>query len=380
MNLLPIGSIPARPWVTVPLKLLLATLLIVGSISPRSFATETNRPTAASARNPNKAALSDVGTWYCTYYPKAWTNVIGYTNAVTYLPLCSDTANDFRQYSSDDVKVIDFHLKKLAEARIDFIALELSPGGIGGYRKTDAFNYMVDCGRKTCERLKKWNDGHRWKIKYCIGAGVHEDCRGSDPIGLAIEKVAADVYATFYSNPKYGGPDNYYCLNGKPLLICYGLRRNQLQDEWGRYPGEKSNGDRFTLRTFTGYAQAGEYGWPLPLHQGTLLHNEVELVEPGFNVHRPNEVEPRNSGDFYRACWEKVLTNARPQIVMIQAFNDYLEESAVWTTDTQNLCANQEKWTDHDRRPAPSLYWDLTKQYIAKLKTDRAVVTPRAPR
>ncbi len=342
---------------------LLARILALGV-----FAVHPTNASAAAGTNGNGVGPSDVGIWYCTYYPAVWTNVIGYTRAGTYLPLCSDKANDFRHYASDDIKVIDFHLQQLAEARIDFVALELSPGGLGGYRKTETYNYMVRCGRKTCERIAVWNKTHPWKIKYALGVGVHEDCRGKDSWGLAIEKVAEDVAKTFFNNPNYGGPDNYYHLNGKPLLICYGLHLPQLIQEWAGYKGEKTYGDQFTLRTFTGYAAAGEYGWPLPLHQGTLLHPEVELVQPGFNVHRPNEIEQRNGGDFYRACWEKVLQNEKPQIVMIQAFNDYLEESSVWTTETSHLAPDQEKWLGHDGQLHPAMYWELTKKYIDRLR------------
>jgi len=354
----------------------LSMLLWAGSVSFRLFAAQPEFNSPASGRNGNGPGPSDVGIWYCTYYPSNWSNVIGYTNAMGYLPLCSDKAGDFRHYASDDSKVIDFHLQQIADARIDFLALELSPGGLGGYRKIDILNYMVDCGRRTCERIKTWNDTHPWKIKYALGVGVHDGVRGKDPWGLAIEKVAADVYQNFYLNPKYGGPKNYYHLNGKPLLICYGLRLKNLQEIWQRYAGDKTNGDRFALRTFTGYAQAGEYGWPLTLHQGTILHSEVELVQPGFNVHRPNEVEWRNGGDFYRGCWEKVLKNKKPQIVMIQAFNDYLEESAVWTTDTRKLAADQEKWLGHDGQIHASMYWDMTKDYIGRLR--KAAAAPRA--
>lgn len=327
---------------------------------------------AASGTNGNGVGPSDVGIWYCTYYPTNWTDIIGYRTAGTYRPLCSGKPGDYRNHASDDIAVIDYHVEQLAAARIDFVALELSPGGLGGYRKSEAYNYMVQCGRLTCERIHKWNAAHPWKLRYALGVGVHQDCRGSDSWGQAIEKVAKDVYETFYTNASYGGPDTFYHLNGKPLLICYGIRLEHLKSEWGNYTGDKTYGDRFTLRSFTGYAAEGEYGWPLPLHKGTLLHSEVELVQPGFNVHRPNEVEYRKGGAFYRSCWEKVLDNPKPQIVMIQAFNDYLEESAVWITDTGALDATQEKWTGQDGKLHPAMYWEMTKDYINRLRSSPA--------
>ena len=176
------------------------------------------------------------------------------------------------------------------------------------------------------------------------------------------------MFNNFYNNRDYGGPENYYQLNGKPLMVNYGLRLKQLKTEWDGYAGDKTYGNHFTLRTCTGYADVGDYGWPLPLHKGTLLDSEIELVEPGFNVHRPGEVELRNSGEFYRQCWQRVLDNPKPQIVLIQSFNDYLEESAVWTTDTSGLDDTQEKWTKSDGKLSPSLYWDITVESIARLR------------
>ncbi len=325
-------------------------------------------PPAAPRTNGNHAGPTDVGIWYCTYFRQDWTSVVGYTKAKNYRPLCSDRPGDFRHYASDDVKVIDFHLRKMAEAKIDFLLIELTPGGLGGYRNPGWSDdvYMVDCARVVCKRIKAWNATHRWKLRYALGVCTH--LREADPWGVAIEKIARDVYATFYNNPEYGGPANYYQIDGKPLMVNYGIRLRELKSEWDAYTGDKTYGSRFVQRTLTGYAEPGEYGWPLPLHQGTLLHPEVELVEPGFNVHRPTEVEPREGGEFYRRCWQRVLDNPRPLIVMIQAFNDYLEESAVWTTDTSGLDETQEKWIGPDGKPTTSLYWELTREYIAKLR------------
>lgn len=318
--------------------------------------------------NGNHVGPSDVGIWYCTYFRKDWTAVVGYQLAKYYLPLCSDKPGDFRHYASDDTEVIDYHLKQMADAKIDFLLLELTPGGLGGYRNPGWSDdvYMVDCGRAVCKRIKAWNQRHKWKIRYALGVCTH--LKEDDSWGMAIEKISRDVWHTFYNNPEYGGPANYYQLDGKPLIVNYGMRLSQMKADWEEYKGDRTYGTRFLQRTLTGYAQPGEYGWPLPLHTGTLLHPEVELVEPGFNVHRPNEVEPRQGGEFYRKCWQTVLDNPKPRIVMIQAFNDYLEESAVWITDTTGLEPSQEKWTTIDGALTKTLYWELTKEYIAKLR------------
>ena len=36
--------------------------------------------------------------------------------------------------------------------------------------------------------------------------------------------------------------------------------------------------------------------------------------------------------------------------------------------DTSKLDDTQEKWTDADGKRSPSMYWDMTKQYIAQLR------------
>jgi hypothetical protein len=361
-----------------PLVLHRLVLLVAGHLAIAALSLSPS-PAAERTTNGNHAGPSDVGIWYCTYYAQDWTGVVGYQKAKNYFPLCSDKPGDFRHYASNDTAVIDYHLRQIADAKIDFLLLEVTPGGLGGYRNPDWKGdlYMVDCARAVCRRIKVWNDAHAWKIKYALAVCTH--IRGDDTLGLAIEKIAKDVDTNFVNNPDYGGPDNFYQLNGKPLMICYGIRLSQLNAEWPAYTGDKTYGNRFTLRTCTGYADVGEYGWPLPLHKGTLLDSEVELVEPGFNVHRPGEVEPRNHGDFYRQCWQKVLDNPRPQIVMIQAFNDYLEESAVWTTDTSKLDETQEKWTDKEGKLQPAMYWDMTKEYIAMLREQQRMTFDRDP-
>jgi hypothetical protein len=49
-------------------------------------------------------------------------------------------------------------------------------------------------------------------------------------------------------------------------------------------------------------------------------------------------------------------------------FNDYLEESAVWTTDTSKLDDTREKWTNGGGKLIPSMYWDMTKEYVGTLR------------
>lgn len=319
--------------------------------------------------NGNGVGPTDVGTWYCTYYGDDWEKVggMGYVPCM-YRPLCSDEPDDFRAYNATDTAVIDLHLAQLANAKIDFILFELTPGGLGGYRP--AMKPFVDNARVVAGRIKAWNEAYPWKIRYAIAAGSHPDVHGGKDIGLCMEKEAQDVHDTFYNNPDYGGPDNYYQLDGKPLIVYWGSM-GQNQAEWQAYEGDKTYGDRFAVR----YAQdvvSGSYGWNI-YESGTVVHNEVEVVSPGWG-HYARKSPPyvaRRHGDFYRRCWDTVFANPRPRIVMIVTFNDYLENTAVWTADTTRL-TDADPWCEADGTPNPAMYWDITVEKIRELRGGKA--------
>jgi hypothetical protein len=181
-----------------------------------------------------------------------------------------------------------------------------------------------------------------------------------------MEREAQDVYEHFYNNPDYGGSTNYYQLDGKPLIVYWG-DRNQNRAAWNSYAGDKTCGSRFAVR----YAQdvvSGSYGWNI-YSNGTVINSEVEVVSPGWG-HYKRAMPPyvsRQKGDFYAQCWNTVLTNPRPRIVMIVAFNDYLENTAVWTADTIRL-TDADQWIGHDGQHHPSMYWDLTVRNIQALR------------
>ncbi len=309
--------------------------------------------------NGNDPNSTDVGIWYCTYYGEDWKKVggMGYKPTM-YLPLCSNNPTDYRYYNAADTSVIDFHLQQIANAKIDFLLFELTPGGLGNYRP--AMKPFVDNARIAAKRIKAWNDTHKWKIKYAIAAGSHPDVYEDTPVGLCMEKEAEEVYNTFYNNPEYGGPRNYYQLNGKPLIVYWGSIKNNTSS-WNDYTGDKTYGSKFTIR-YASDVISGSYGWNI-YSSGTVINEEVEVVSPGwghYNRSNPPYVS-RRLGDFYRNCWNTVLdiSNPKPKIVMIVAFNDYLENTAVWTADTTNL-TDADKWYGHDQEMHNWMYWDIT--------------------
>jgi hypothetical protein len=308
---------------------------------------------------------TDVGIWYCSYYGTDWDKVGGMAYAPTkYLPLCSDKSGDFRKYDSSDIEIIDFHLKQIANANIDFILFELTPGGLGGYRP--AMKIFVDNTRIAAKRIKIWNENNDHKIKYAIAAGSHPDVYGNNPIGLCMEAEAKDIFTSFYTNPEYGGSDNYYHLFDKPLVVYWGdISSNKAA--WNNYTSDREYLDRFSVR-FAQDIVGGSYGWNI-YNSGTVIDSEVEVVSPGWG-HYNRAIPPyvaRKNGDFYQSCWDSVLLNPKPKIVMIVAFNDYLENTAVWTADTADV-TDADKWYDKNNNLHASLYWDLTVKNITALK------------
>ena len=315
--------------------------------------------------NGNGLGPTDVGTWYCTYYNDDWDTVGGTAYPPTmYRPLCSDKPGDYRAYNSADISVIDYHLRQIANAKIDFILFELSP--LRFFEDRPHEHIFIENARVVARRLKIWNDGNPWKIKYAIAAGAHAGVFHGDPIGTYMEKTAQNVYDTFYNDPDYGGPDNYYQLNGKQLLVFWG-RMNKNEPAWNSYEGSKTYGDRFSIR-YAQDVQSGSYGWNI-YESGPVIHPEVEVASPGWGHYTRTDTPyvSRQRGDFYEKCWQTILQNPRPAIVMIVAFNDYWENTAVWTSDTA-LLTDADQWIGHDGKQHPSMYWDMTVRNIGILR------------
>ena len=109
---------------------------------------------------------------------------------------------------------------------------------------------------------------------------------------------------------------------------------------------------------------------------GVLLHPEVEYLQPGHDNHLPAGAgwmhTLRKNGDYYVNNWDRILGNPLPRIVMIGAFNDYTEDSAVWTADTSVDYPKSrlpiERWQGHDVQLHPSMYWDYTVGIIRTLR------------
>lgn len=343
------------------------------------------KPAVSTQTTNGNGNKTDIGIWYTPYNGKSeWQSNMGSGFPINHRQLIGYDKNGEHIYGIDessDPKIIDFQLSEMAKAKIDFILFDLTNGGLspyvafGGYSEEP--NKFVENTKIICERISIWNDNNDWKIRYAIAVGGYEAIRGVKyengvqvsglSIGEATEYQAEGVYNMFYKNAVYG--DDHYMLDGKPLLIIHDWGENLLSvpDGWNNYKGTRTYGDKFTVRR----GQQGEpgcYGWLM--ENPPYEHEEVMAVMPGWRsaAGKAGSGHERKSGKLYKTQWEAVLTSTLPRIVMIVAFNDYGEDTAVFTTDTSGCNpAIDEKWIDETGKENPSMYWDMTIDAINRL-------------
>lgn len=344
------------------ISVLIALILCMGLFTGVASA-DIAQPTNTLKTNGN-GGKTDVGAWFVTYNSKtSWSNNFGSGYPIKYRTLMPD--GSYGVLDSSETEHIDFQLEQLADAKIDFVLFDLTNGGLTSdisYGWSRGNNESVINAKRTCERIAEWNKTHDWKIKYTIAVGVYSQLRSGLLVGDATELQAKAVYEDFYMNSTYGG-DNYYQVDGKPMLIIHDWGQDALQ-QWDTYLGDRTYGDKFFVRNGQN-GEKGTYGWYCA-YDNTLVDDEVELVNPGQNTAGPGgENALRENGALYKRCWETVLTNTLPRIVMISSFNDYNEQTAVFTADSSD-CRDgiEEKWTDSTGEINNSMYWDMTKEGI----------------
>ena len=291
------------------------------------------------------------GTWQVQPYYFIKQNIYNTWDAwhIKYLPL---TLGSYQTYDSGNVSVIDEHLSMIAAAEIDFLLLD------------ETNNLYVDEGyiflraKVLTSRIHEWNSNpaHR-PIKYAIVIGGNQF--SSDPVTLANE--AGEVWSQF-ANTTDGGIENYYHLDGKPLLVDY--CSEDQRETWFRWNGSKANAEKFTLRWAKSPAGFNDYGWEV--RSGTVQGDETMIVMPGWNNNKGAEPVSRQNGAYYSlGCWEAVLAaSRRPRIVVINSFNEYAEETAVAPADTRNVTGTTERWSDRSGAIDNFMYWNMTRMYI----------------
>ncbi|MBM7568476.1 discoidin domain-containing protein [Paenibacillus sacheonensis] len=271
-----------------------------------------------------------------------------------YLPL---TLGTYRQYDSNEVPVIDEHIAAMSSAGVDFLLLDET----NGLYVDDG--YIYDRAVTLSSRINAWNSttGNR-SLKYALAIGDLQYTH--DP--QSVEFEAGEAWKQFV-NTANGGTKNYYYLNGKPLLVLHAGAAER--NAWLNWTGDKTNSSKFTIRYSEGGTPSGDYGWYTPA-SGTIANDEVMVVMPG---HNPNQATytpiSRANGDYYTAkAWDRVMQkNPKPQIVMVNSYNEYAEETAVAVTDTSQVTGLTEKWLNKSGVMDNAMYWNMTKEYIRRL-------------
>ena len=327
---------------------------------------------AKVATNGNGEAV-DVGIWYCANWD---VNGGGWWPLATYRPLLPN--GQYGMHDGADISVIDYHLQQLADAKIDFILFDDTNGDFHDYGRENV--WIKEKSKGVCARIKLWNQRHAWKIKYAFGIGSFFIDEREYPTAKSydvIEQQARSIGEEVLDNRRFSSED-YYQIDGKPLLVVLDYTTD-ARTRWANYAGKKDRANRYSIRwagTSGGYSvAAGDYGWAMN-SAGVLLHPEVEYLQPGHDNHLPKGAgwmhTLRRQGDYYVENWNKILSNPRPRIVMIGAFNDYTEDSAVWTADTSRDYPRArlpiERWDGHDGKLHPSMYWDYTVGIIRTLR------------
>ena len=313
-----------------------------------------------------KREKTQVGIWYSTWYNLGENNFWehgGNNQAVYYRPLLKD-GKSFGIYDSMDREQTNFHLKAIADAQIDFIIMDQTnlvdnPFGGGCINKAS-----ID----TAKAIRAWNLAGNRRIRYCSGIGAF----GTKEDMGHIESEAKLLWER-YCEQEWGTEDDHVYIDGKPLFVIFNCLFTEA--EWREYQAthETPYCDRFTIRCSTGHVYKGTYGqWGWVMPDGPQIDEDVAVMMPGwYKFHFTLPFVFRERGNSYRNSWKTLLaSDITPNYVVINSFNEYAEHTAVFTASTHEFPADYpiEGWIDEDGNPAPSLYWDITKEYIAKYK------------
>lgn len=345
---------------------ILLAFVVTLTLMSTTVSAEGSAATSELTTNGN-GGKTDVGIWYMTYNNATmWSNNFGSGNPIMYRALVSRNPDTYGIADSSDVDEIDMHLEMIAEAKIDFIVFDLTNGGLTDKMKYGTGNeWIVENAKLTCERIALWNSTHEWKIKYAVAVGTYEAIRDGMPIGYIAELQAEAVYKDFFENEEYGG-EHYYQLDGKPLLILFDWTQIATE-ELEYYSGERTYADEFTVRS-AAIGEVGTYGWYTG-YGSPIVHDEVELVCPGWGHASGDSKIPRENGAYYQRGWDVILNNKLPRIVMISAFNDFNEKLAVMPADTSECNNNiEEQWRDETGELNNTMYWNMTVEGIRQVR------------
>ena len=325
---------------------------------------------------------TDVGIWYTPYNCDEY---FEYRFAdkesdkpVGYKALLPDGSYGVPFAGNEDI--IDFYIEQMAKVGIDFVLFDCTNGGLTdkvayGWGQGSAGNcWNVNYAKLFAEHLSDWNDTHSWKIRYAVSIGTYNKLRGKTSlfdsedfsIKEAAEWQAEGVVNMFLNDEEIG--DDYYVFDGKPLLTMYNWEENSLEDDdlAASLNNSASALSKFTVR-HSGTGEAGAYNWCNNTNANGAAEYDEEVVTvcPGHSHVKEGIKTSRKDGQTYANNWATVLNASKaPRVVMIASFNDYMENTAVFVTDTSGAVkANgEETWSDNYQ------YWTMTENNIKALR------------
>eukprot|EP00047_Mylnosiga_fluctuans_P008344 m.258322 g.258322 ORF g.258322 m.258322 type:complete len:675 (-) comp21439_c0_seq1:195-2219(-) len=286
------------------------------------------------------------------------------------------------KYDSGDSAAIASHFASLSAATVDYIIFDFT-NNIGT-------EYIRDRGWIVCQQLAAYRRAHGSSLAYAIAIGGVQYT--GNPETMEVE--AAIAWDSWVMNTSCGGPDTYFHVDGKPLLLSY--TSYAQREAWERLTNHTST-DRFTVRWVQGAlpdqgsgcpAQSGGidphkpwypppadyglyYGWGIP--NGSLPNPDVMVVMPGWN-NSEGCVVPRNvpsPGYFYSAmCWAPTLQHA-PANIVLNSWNEFAEQTAMEPADSAGAPPGCDRWIDAAGQLAPAVYWDATVDNVRKWRALR---------
>lgn len=310
-----------------------------------------------------KREKTQVGAWYSLWYDSLkensfWDNE-GTGQTIYYKPLLPD--GTYGRHDSGDEEIIQFHLDEITKADIDFLIFDQT-------NNIDAANslgqtWINDNSIKTAKAIQAWNEAGKKHVQYCSAIGAFATVWNDYNI---IESEAKKLWERYIEQP-WGTPEHHVYVNGKPLMVLFTI----TEEQWAAWDGDKTYTNRFELRYSVGHAyDPGMWGWVIPF--GATVTEDVCCIIPGWFKHNhPLEKVYRERGAAYRDNWERLLrADTIPDFIVLNSFNEYAEHTAVFPAITRDFPEGYEieGWLNEDGEEDPTMYWEMTKKYIAKYR------------
>ena len=277
-------------------------------------------------------------------------------------------AGEYKQYDSADPSVIEFHLYSIGNAGIDFLLYDVT---------NSQHHWIVNRARAVSKRIQERNmTGHR-NMQYAAAIGFpHPQQQTLEEF----EQQAERAYHNFLSSGSGLKKQDYFHLRDdhdgqlKPLLVAHDGIRKIYSDEqiknglWAQNFTIKWWGG-WVIHTHTKPAHEWKDYWGWRFNDGTLPNPDLMHVQPGHvnpnDGRLPRTYQGEATGHYRIRNWDRVL-HQDPNMVIINSYNEYAEETAVAPTDTSMSLG--EKWFDHNGQLSPNLYWSLTVEYLNRWK------------